>query len=127
MSKDVRLLILDEPTASLNESDSAALLELLKEFRTQGITSILISHKLNEISAVADRITVLRDGRSVGTLDCHEGVVEEDENIRRMVDRDRESRYPKRERSDQRRVGYECFSQFRSWLDTNSKKQNIII
>ena len=97
LSKDVRLLILDEPTASLNEKDSAALLELLKEFREQGITSILISHKLNEISAVADRITVLRDGRSVGTLDCHEGVVEEDEIIRRMVDRDLESRYPKRE------------------------------
>ncbi|WP_029618777.1 multiple monosaccharide ABC transporter ATP-binding protein [Pseudorhizobium marinum] len=97
LSKDVRLLILDEPTASLNEKDSAALLELLKEFRAQGITSILISHKLNEISAVADRITVLRDGRSVGTLDCHEGVVQEDEIIRRMVDRDMESRYPKRD------------------------------
>ncbi|MCF6368172.1 multiple monosaccharide ABC transporter ATP-binding protein [Rhizobium halophilum] len=96
LSKDVRLLILDEPTASLNERDSAALLELLKEFRNQGITSILISHKLNEISAVADRITVLRDGQTVGTLDCHEGVVEEDEIIRRMVDRDMESRYPKR-------------------------------
>ncbi|WP_105383984.1 multiple monosaccharide ABC transporter ATP-binding protein [Neorhizobium alkalisoli] len=97
LSKDVRLLILDEPTASLNETDSAALLELLKEFRDHGITSILISHKLNEISAVADRITVLRDGRTVGTLDCHEGVVEEDEIIRRMVDRDLESRYPKRD------------------------------
>ena len=97
LSKDVRLLILDEPTASLNERDSAALLELLKEFRAHGITSILISHKLNEISAVADRITVLRDGHTVGTLDCHEGVVEEDEIIRRMVDRDMESRYPKRE------------------------------
>ena len=97
LSKDVRLLILDEPTASLNERDSAALLELLKEFREQGITSILISHKLNEISAVADRITVLRDGRTVGTLDCHDGVVEEDEIIRRMVDRDLESRYPTRE------------------------------
>ncbi|HEV7433485.1 MAG TPA: multiple monosaccharide ABC transporter ATP-binding protein [Pseudorhizobium sp.] len=96
LAKDVRLLILDEPTASLNERDSAALLELLKEFRAQGITSILISHKLNEISAVADRITVLRDGQTVGTLDCHEGVVEEDEIIRRMVDRDMESRYPKR-------------------------------
>ncbi|MCY1667238.1 multiple monosaccharide ABC transporter ATP-binding protein [Rhizobium sp. SL86] len=96
LSKDVRLLILDEPTASLNEKDSAALLELLKEFRNQGITSILISHKLNEISEVADQITVLRDGRSVGTLDCHADVISEDEIIRRMVDRDMESRYPKR-------------------------------
>lgn len=97
LSKDVRLLILDEPTASLNEKDSAALLELLKEFRNQGITSILISHKLNEISEVADQITVLRDGRSVGTMDCHAGEISEDEIIRRMVDRDMESRYPKRE------------------------------
>ncbi|MEZ2132588.1 MULTISPECIES: multiple monosaccharide ABC transporter ATP-binding protein [unclassified Sinorhizobium] len=96
LSKDVRLLILDEPTASLNENDSAALLELLKEFRAHGITSILISHKLNEISAVADQITVLRDGRSVATLDCHAQVIEEDDIIRKMVDRDLESRYPKR-------------------------------
>jgi putative multiple sugar transport system ATP-binding protein len=96
LSKDVRLLILDEPTASLNETDSAALLELLKEFRNQGITSILISHKLNEISEVADQITVLRDGRAVDTMDCHAGVISEDEIIRKMVDRDLESRYPKR-------------------------------
>jgi putative multiple sugar transport system ATP-binding protein len=96
LSKDVRLLILDEPTASLNETDSAALLELLKEFRRHGITSIMISHKLNEITEVADRITVLRDGKTVGTLDCHEGAVDEDEIVRRMVDRDLESRYPKR-------------------------------
>ncbi len=96
LSKDVRLLILDEPTASLNETDSAALLELLKEFRRNGITSIMISHKLNEITEVADRITVLRDGRTVGTLDCHEGAVDEDEIVRRMVDRDLESRYPAR-------------------------------
>jgi putative multiple sugar transport system ATP-binding protein len=96
LSKDVKLLILDEPTASLNETDSAALLELLKEFRSQGITSILISHKLNEISEVADQITVLRDGRAVDTMDCHAGPIAEDEIIRKMVDRDLESRYPKR-------------------------------
>ncbi|WP_062228635.1 multiple monosaccharide ABC transporter ATP-binding protein [Aureimonas frigidaquae] len=96
LSKKVRLLILDEPTASLNEADSDALLNLLMEFRRQGISSILISHKLNEISRVADRITVLRDGRTVGTIDCHEGPVPEDEIIRRMVDRDLESRFPKR-------------------------------
>ncbi len=97
LSKDVRLLILDEPTASLNETDSAALLELLKEFRRNGITSIMISHKLNEITEIADRITVLRDGRTVGTMDCHAGPVDEDEIVRRMVDRDLDSRYPKRD------------------------------
>lgn len=96
LSKEVRLLILDEPTASLSEKDSAALLDLLMEFRARGIASILISHKLNEISRVADRITVLRDGRTVDTLDCRAGPVEEDRIIRRMVDRDMEHRYPKR-------------------------------
>ena len=67
LSKEVRLLILDEPTASLNESDSAALLDLLLEFRSQGMSAILISHKLGEVARVADRITVLRDGRTVDT------------------------------------------------------------
>ncbi|MBS7540084.1 multiple monosaccharide ABC transporter ATP-binding protein [Ancylobacter lacus] len=97
LSKKVRLLILDEPTASLSEKDSQALLDLLLEFKAQGIASILISHKLNEVSRVADRITVLRDGRTVDTLDCSDGAVEEDRIIRRMVDRDLEHRYPKRE------------------------------
>ncbi len=97
LSKEVRLLILDEPTASLNESDSAALLDLLLEFRSQGMSAILISHKLNEVARVADRITVLRDGRTVDTLDCKAGAVEEDRIIRKMVDRDLEHRFPKRE------------------------------
>ena len=92
LAKDVRLLILDEPTASLNERDSAALLALLREFRTQGIACILISHKLNEVTEVADRITVLRDGRTVETLDAVG--IEEDRIIRGMVDRDLDSRFP---------------------------------
>jgi putative multiple sugar transport system ATP-binding protein len=70
LSKRVRLLILDEPTASLNEKDSAALLDRLVTFREQGIASILISHKLNEVACVADRITVLRDGRTVDDIEC---------------------------------------------------------
>src|SRR5438105_2152900 len=97
LSKQVRLLILDEPTASLNESDSAALLDLLLEFRAQGMSAVLISHKLNEVARVADRITVLRDGRTVDTLDCEASAVEEDRIIRKMVDRDLEHRFPKRE------------------------------
>ena len=96
LAKDVRLLILDEPTASLNEKDSAALLDLLAEFRAQGIASILITHKLNEVSRIADRITVLRDGRTVDRLDCRDGPVEEDRIITSMVNRDMEHRYPKR-------------------------------
>jgi putative multiple sugar transport system ATP-binding protein len=97
LSKEVRLLILDEPTASLNESDSAALLDLLLEFRAQGMSAILISHKLGEVARVADRITVLRDGRAVDTLDCAGGAIEEDRIIRKMVDRDLAHRFPKRE------------------------------
>ena len=73
LSKEVKLLILDEPTSSLNETDSAALLDLLLEFKARGIASIMISHKLNEIARVADSITVLRDGASVSTLDCEGG------------------------------------------------------
>ena len=96
LSKEVKLLILDEPTASLNESDSDALLALLKEFRAQGISSILISHKLNEILKVADSITILRDGATVDNLDCHAQKVDEDRIIRSMVGRELADRYPKR-------------------------------
>ncbi|EIM27757.1 multiple monosaccharide ABC transporter ATP-binding protein [Microvirga lotononidis] len=97
LSKKVKLLILDEPTASLNEKDSDALLNLLLRFKEQGISSILISHKLNEISKVADSITVLRDGGTVETLDCRAETVSEDRIIRGMVGRTMEDRYPKRE------------------------------
>jgi len=97
LSKKVRLLILDEPTASLNETDSDALLKLLMEFRKQGMTSIIISHKLNEIRKVADQITILRDGGTVETLDAHTGDVSEDRIIKGMVGRDMEDRYPPRD------------------------------
>src|SRR5215475_5333260 len=96
LAKDVRLLILDEPTASLNESDSDALLELLKDLRAHGISCILISHKLNEIAKVADSITILRDGVTVETLDCRAGPDSEDHIIRSMVGRPMADRYPRR-------------------------------
>ncbi|WP_158971379.1 multiple monosaccharide ABC transporter ATP-binding protein [Chachezhania sediminis] len=95
LSKNVRLLILDEPTSSLNEDDSQKLLDLLLEFKAKGITSILISHKLNEISRVADTITVLRDGSTVARLDCRDGI-SEDDIIRDMVGRSLQDRYPAR-------------------------------
>ncbi|MDB5622324.1 MAG: ATP-binding cassette protein [Devosia sp.] len=95
LSKEVKLLILDEPTASLSEKDSAALLDLLLEFKNQGITSIIISHKLNEISRVADRVTVIRDGRTIETMDRAD--MSEDRIIASMVGRSLEDRYPKRE------------------------------
>jgi putative multiple sugar transport system ATP-binding protein len=96
LSKKVKLLILDEPTASLNEADSAALLDLLLEFKAQGLTSILISHKLNELAKVADSITVLRDGATVETIDCHAGTISEGRIIKSMVGREMTERYPSR-------------------------------
>jgi putative multiple sugar transport system ATP-binding protein len=97
LSKDVKLLILDEPTASLNEADSDALLKLLTEFREQGITSILISHKINELAKVADSITVLRDGTTVETIDCHKEKISDGRIIKSMVGREMSDRYPHRQ------------------------------
>jgi putative multiple sugar transport system ATP-binding protein len=96
LSKQVKLLILDEPTASLNETDSDALLELLLGLKAQGIACILISHKLNEIAKVADAITVLRDGSTVATLDCRTGAIPQATVIRHMVGREMADRYPRR-------------------------------
>jgi putative multiple sugar transport system ATP-binding protein len=94
LSKNVKLLILDEPTAALQEADADRLLELMLELKSQGVTQIMISHKLNEISRVADRITVIRDGTSVSTLSKAE--ISEDRIIRDMVGRDMAHRYPER-------------------------------
>ena len=97
LAKEVQLLILDEPTASLNENDSEALLKLLLQFKEHGISSILISHKLSEVSKVADSITILRDGATIETLDCLTDVITEDRIIRGMVGRDLVHRFPPRE------------------------------
>lgn len=98
LSKEVKLLILDEPTAALNDEDSAHLLELIAELRGQGIASIIISHKLNEIAAVADSVTVVRDGRTIETLDVRDPATTEDRIIRAMVGRDLDHRFPARTR-----------------------------
>ncbi|MDD9206741.1 sugar ABC transporter ATP-binding protein [Georgenia sp. 10Sc9-8] len=95
LSKRVKLLILDEPTAALNDEDSQHLLLLMRQLRDQGITMIMISHKLNEIAAIADSTTVIRDGRTIETLDMHgPEPVTEDQIIRNMVGRDLEHRFP---------------------------------
>ncbi|MCG5468084.1 ATP-binding cassette domain-containing protein [Micromonospora sp. LAH09] len=99
LSKKVRLLILDEPTAALNDIDSAHLLDLLRALKEQGITCIMISHKLNEITAIADSTTVIRDGRAVETLDMRSDEVTQQRIIRGMVGRDLDSFYPDRESS----------------------------
>ncbi len=96
LSKRVELLILDEPTSSLNETDSAALLELMLEFKRQGITSIIISHKLNEVAYVADTITVLRDGHTVSSFPCDKSEEIENRIIKEMVGRELTNRFPPR-------------------------------
>ena len=97
LAKKVRLLILDEPTSSLNESDSQALLELMLQFKREGMTSIIISHKLNEVSYVADKITVIRDGSTIETMDKKTDDITEDRIIKGMVGRDLTDRFPRRE------------------------------
>jgi putative multiple sugar transport system ATP-binding protein len=96
LSKDVKLLILDEPTAALNEDDSENLLELLKDLKEQGITSIMISHKLKEVIAVADTVTVLRDGKTICSLSADKGEVNERDIIKYMVGREINDIFPKR-------------------------------
>ncbi|MCZ4066067.1 sugar ABC transporter ATP-binding protein [Microbacterium sp. NE2HP2] len=95
LSKEVKLLILDEPTAALNDEDSDHLLDLILSLREQGITSIIISHKLNEIKKVADTVTVIRDGKTIETISKND--VTEDRIIKDMVGRDLEHRYPDHE------------------------------
>lgn len=97
LAKEVRLLILDEPTAALNERDSMNLLNLLLELKNAGMTSIIISHKLNEVCYVADRVTVIRDGSTIETLERENGEFSEERIIKGMVGRDLTERFPKRE------------------------------
>lgn len=96
LSKEVKLLILDEPTAALNDEDSGHLLDLILHLKSQGVTSIIISHKLNEIRRVADAVTIIRDGKTIETLRLDEGRITQERIIRGMVGRDLESLYPDR-------------------------------
>lgn len=97
LSRDVKLLILDEPTSALNEDDSQNLLDLLRELKNQGVTSILISHKLKEVIEIADSVTVLRDGQTICTLSAHDEEVSENVLIKHMVGREIDNIYPRRE------------------------------
>ena len=107
LAKKVRLLILDEPTSSLNEEDSKMLLNLLLEFKKQGMTSIIISHKLNEVAYVADNITVLRDGATIETINNQAKNVDEDRIIKGMVGRELSDRFPKRSHNISDEIGLE--------------------
>ena len=99
LSKDVKLLILDEPTAALNEDDSENLLKLIDGLRNQGISCIMISHKLKEVISIADSVTVIRDGQTIVTLSASKNEITEDVIIRNMVGRQIQDIYPKRNKN----------------------------
>ena len=111
LSKDVKLLILDEPTAALNEDDSENLLNLLRELKNSGVTCIMISHKLKEIVSIADTVTVLRDGSTICSMDAKTTEITEQRIIKHMVGREIENIYPKRERVD---IGDVCL-EIKNW------------
>lgn len=111
LNKDVKLLILDEPTAALNEIDSQNLLTLIRELKGQGVTSIMISHKLKEIISIADTITILRDGKTICSLDATKKAVCESEIIKNMVGREIDNVYPKRSKTF---VGERCL-EIKDW------------
>lgn len=117
LSKDVKLLILDEPTAALNEDDSENLLNLLGELKNQGITSIMISHKLKEVISIADKATVLRDGRTICTLEASKGEISENVIIKNMVGRDIDDIYPKR---PDKKIG-ETILELKDWSAYNTQ------
>ena len=105
VSKKVKLLILDEPTAALNDADSEHLLDLLRQFKSQGMTCIIISHKLNEIASIADKTTIIRDGRVIETLQMQGVALDQERIIKGMVGREMNNRYP----SHESKVGSEVF------------------
>jgi putative multiple sugar transport system ATP-binding protein len=96
LCRDVKILILDEPTAALNEDDCDNLLRIIEDLKAQGVTCVLISHKLKEVIRIADTVTVLRDGKTICTLDAHKGEVSEETLIKNMVGREIDNVYPKR-------------------------------
>jgi putative multiple sugar transport system ATP-binding protein len=122
-SKDVKLLILDEPTAALNEDDSANLLNLLKELKKEGITSIMISHKLKEVISIADTVTVLRDGQTICSLEASKGEINEPALIRNMVGREIDDIYPKR---NSKSFG-EKVLELRNWSAISSETGKVIL
>lgn len=123
LSKNVKLLILDEPTAALNETDSENLLNILRGLRDHGVTCILISHKLREVISIADKITVLRDGQTITTLDAREGQVLENVLIKHMVGRSIDNIYPKREH----KIGEEVVLEVRGWNAYNPALSRTIL
>ena len=123
LSKKAKLLILDEPTASLNEDDSQNLLQLLRDLQKEGVTSIMISHRLKEVVSIADTITVLRDGATICSMEATGGKVAEGEIIKYMVGREIENVYPKREHIEPGEVALEL----KDWTVFDPKQDRVIL
>jgi len=123
LSKKAKLLILDEPTASLNEDDSQNLLQLLRDLQKEGVTSIMISHRLKEVVNIADTITVLRDGATICSMEATGGKVAESEIIKYMVGREIDNVYPKREHI----VPGEVALELKDWTVFDPKQDRVIL
>ena len=123
LSKKAKLLILDEPTASLNEDDSQNLLQLLRDLQAEGVTSIMISHRLKEVVNIADTITVLRDGATICSMEATGGKVAEGEIIKHMVGREIDNVYPKREKIEPGEVALEL----KDWTVFDPKQDRVIL
>ncbi len=123
LSKDVKLLILDEPTSALNENDVENLLDLLRGLRDQGVTCIMITHKLKEVMDISDSVTVLRDGQTICTLDAHKGEVSEQVLIKHMVGREIDNIYPKREHKRSNEIVFEA----KGWTAYDSSRERTIL
>ena len=121
LSKNAKLLILDEPTSSLNEDDSQNLLQLLRELKEDGVTSIMISHRLKEVVEIADTITVLRDGATICSMDGRTATM--GDIIRNMVGRDMEDIYPVRAKHEPGEVALEI----KDWTVFDPKAERIIL
>lgn len=117
LSRDVKLLILDEPTAALNEDDCDNLLKLIGDLKKQGVTCIMITHKLKEIIQIADTVTVLRDGQTICTLDATKGEVSENTLIKNMVGREIDNIYPPRDH----KISDNIMLEVKNWTAIDSK------
>jgi putative multiple sugar transport system ATP-binding protein len=123
LSKNAKLMILDEPTSSLNEEDSANLLRLLKELQKQGVTIIMISHRLKEVVSIAETITILRDGATVYTMRADEEEITENKIIKYMVGREMDNIYPHRESC----VTDEVLFEVKDWCAYNAKSGQTVL
>ena len=126
LSRDVRLLILDEPTSALNEDDVDNLFELMRDLKQHGVTLIMITHKLREVMRIADSVTVIRDGRAITTLDAAKGEVTEQAMIKHMVGREIDNIYPPRahKRSDEVVLEVKNWNVFDPAVDRQILKHN---